>query len=163
MEPIGSIIEKFLSERKIVPANPLGNWEDVVGSQVASRAKPVKFRKGVLTVHVYDSIWKHHLELHKEEILKKINDRSPSEPVVKIVFKVGELPPESQEAELPRLSRKPSRKLQKTSKKRKTKPKKYPLSEEAQRFLKSCNDRELKKMAKKLLPLFEPEELLSKN
>ncbi|MGC8718734.1 MAG: DUF721 domain-containing protein [Thermodesulforhabdaceae bacterium] len=155
MESIGSIIEKFLSDRKILPANPLGDWEDVVGPQIASRARPVKFRKGVLTVHVYDSIWKHHLELHKEEILQKINARAKSEPVTRIVFKVGELPSESKEVS-PVSSSRPT-KPSKAPRKRNIKPKKYPLSEEAQEFIKNCKDRELKKIAKKLLPLFEPE------
>jgi hypothetical protein len=152
METIGSIIQRFLAEQKILPTGPLGDWENIVGSQVASRARPVKFKKGVLTVHVYDSIWKHHLELYKEEILQKINaHRLGLEPVTKIIFKVGELPSYqnemTDEQPPPKTSKRP---------KKKAKPTKYDLSEEAQKFIKTCRDPELKKIARRLLPLFAP-------
>jgi len=159
METIGSIIQRFLSEQKILPVGPLGDWESIVGSQVASRARPVKLKKGVLTVHVYDSIWKHHLELYKEEILQKINaHRAGLEPVKKIIFKVGELPSHQDEIMVVKQSPETS----KRPRKKKIKPKKYDLSEEAQKFIKTCRDPELKKIARRLLPLFAPESFSSK-
>lgn len=150
MELIGSIIEKLLSETGVTAVtNPLGNWKDIVGEQVSLKARPVKLKNGVLTVHVYDSVWKHYLDLNKEEIIQKINARSSGEPVKKIVFKVGELP-ETYESGVIKPKKRPR-------KRKRSKPKKYELSSEAKNFIKACRDPELKKIAKKLLPLFEPE------
>lgn len=155
MEEIGSIIKRLISGRGIVHiTSPIGNWKEIVGEQIALRARPVRFRRGVLTVHVYDSIWKHHLDLHREDIVEKINACSPREPVTRIIFKVGELPPHDEANEF--MTEKPA-KLKKQKKAGKSRPKKYELSGEARNFIKDCRDPGLKKLARKLLPLFEPE------
>jgi hypothetical protein len=157
MESVGSVIQRFLAEQNILPTGPLGDWESIVGSQVASRARPVKFKKGILTVHVYDSIWKHHLELYKDEILQKINaQRAGLEPVTKIIFKVGELPSFQDDTEQSASVDQQTPKNSRRPKKKKIKPTKYDLSEEAQKFIKTCRDPELKKIARRLLPLFAP-------
>lgn len=155
MEKIGSIIKKLISGKGIVHLiSPIGNWKEIVGEQIALRARPVRFKQGVLTVHVYDSIWKHHLDLHREDIVEKINACSPKEPVTRIIFKVGELPPPDEENEF--MPEKPV-KAKRQKKTGKSRPRKYELSGEARNFLKTCRDPELKKLARKLLPLFEPE------
>ncbi|MCX7822643.1 MAG: DUF721 domain-containing protein [Syntrophobacterales bacterium] len=159
MDHIGSIIQKLLYENKIFDIfNYPGDWKDIVGEYIASKSKPIRLRQGVLTVHVYDSVWKHHLDLHKGEILQRINAFFPERPVTRIVFKIGELPLESKDHKL--VSAKPSR-SKKPAKIKKPKPKRHALSEEAKRFIKGCSDPDLKKMAQRLLPLFEPAAVLS--
>ena len=48
-------------------------WEEVVGPQVAARAKPVRIRDGVLEVRVDHPVWMQQLQLLKPKILAKLN------------------------------------------------------------------------------------------
>ncbi|NLI31798.1 MAG: DUF721 domain-containing protein [Deltaproteobacteria bacterium] len=90
--PLGSLLKGFLKRHPSFSASPLGDWRDLVGEQVARYSQPVSLKKKVLVVLAYDSIWKHHLELNKEVLLEKINERAPEPMVEKIVIHVGELP-----------------------------------------------------------------------
>jgi hypothetical protein len=71
---------------------------------------------------------------------------------------VGELPQETPSSVL---THQENSKISKPKRRKKSKPKKYELSEEAQKFIKSCRDPELKRIARRLLPLFAPESVSS--
>ncbi len=89
---IGYWIQKTLEKHPAFLANPLGDWIDIVGEQVARYAQPVSLKEKVLTVVAYDSVWKHHLEVCKESLLVKINRGRPLPLVEKILVRVGEVP-----------------------------------------------------------------------
>lgn len=89
--PLGSLLKELLKRHPSFSASPLGDWRDLVGEQVARYSQPVSLKKRVLVVLAYDSIWKHHLELNREVLLEKINERAPESIVEKIVIRVGEL------------------------------------------------------------------------
>lgn len=89
---IGYWIQKTLEKHPAFLANPLGDWIDIVGEQVARYAQPVSLKEKVLTVVAYDSVWKHHLEVCKESLLVKINRGRPLPLVEKILIRVGEVP-----------------------------------------------------------------------
>ena len=90
---VGPLLQQVLRKHPAFSASPLGDWADLVGEQGARYSQPRSLRNRVLTVAVYDSVWKHHLELLKDVLLEKINRRHPEEPLVdKIVLKVGDVP-----------------------------------------------------------------------
>jgi hypothetical protein len=91
---LGAVVRALLREHPAFQANPLGDWSELVGEDVARFSCPVSLKERVLTVVVHDSGWKHHLDLHQEVLLAKINRGFPDPFVVKIVTRVGELPDE---------------------------------------------------------------------
>ncbi len=156
---IGSLIESILTQNPLFSANPVGDWSEIVGQKVAKYSQPVKYKDGKLTVHVFDSVWKHHLELNKHELISRINALNNRQIIKDIYFRVGELKNE-EEAIINPIARHYMKKKSSSSsprKRRRRKILKYPLSEESRKFIKTLKDPELKAIAKRLLPLFPPE------
>jgi len=89
---LGPLLRDVLEKQAAFVANPLGDWSELVGEQVARYSQPRSLKKKVLVVIAYDSIWKHHLELNRDALLQKINkNRADSIVVEKLVIRVGEL------------------------------------------------------------------------
>jgi hypothetical protein len=147
---LSSLLHQVLERHPAFSANPLGDWSDLVGEQVARNSQPLSLKKGVLVVVAYDSVWKHHLELLKQELTERIN-RHRKEPIVaKIVIRVGEVPL-SVDAINPnyRLLQKMGRR-QYRSKRRKRSPVRQLTTEEKQ-LLKSLPDPDLRTIGARLL------------
>jgi len=144
------LLREVLDGHPSFAANPIGNWQDLVGEQVARYTQPKSLKKKVLVVSAYDSIWKHHLELNKDILAQAIN-RGRKEPLVeKIVVRVEEVP-ESMPVLNPShrlLERiKPKRRPQKGSKKKAVRP----LSPEEKALLAKISDPDLRTIGSRLL------------
>lgn len=48
-------------------------WDEVVGPQIARRARPIRIREGVLEVRVDQPVWMQQLQLLKPRILARLN------------------------------------------------------------------------------------------
>lgn len=68
-------------------------WETAVGEQIATTARPVKFRDGVLTVAVYSAPWMQQLNFLKGEIIRALNRALGEELVREIYLRAGSRPP----------------------------------------------------------------------
>ncbi len=153
---VGPLLQQILNRHPAFFSNPFGDWSEVAGEQVAKNSRPASLKKKSLLIIVLDSVWKHHLELCKEDLLKKINKGRPEPLVEKIVIRVGELP----EAE-PALN--PDHKLLKKIKPKKYRPvkkkpaTKYPLTPHEKALLKSISDPELREACARLLKITVPE------
>jgi hypothetical protein len=146
---LGQLARAALGEHPAFSANPLGDWAELAGEQVARYSQPVSLKKKVLLIVAHDSVWKHCLEMERETLLTKINHHRPETLVDKIVIKVGMVP----EA-LPVLN--PSKQeLEKTGKKR-YRPRKLvknparKLTPEDKEFIRRLHP-DLKKVAERLL------------
>ncbi len=64
-------------------------WEDVVGRKIAERAKVVNFDGGILYIECNDPMWKAELELRKDTLVVKINERIGKDLVKKITIRRG--------------------------------------------------------------------------
>lgn len=49
-------------------------WDQVVGPQIARRARPIRIRDGVLEVRVDQPVWMQQLQLLKPRILARLNE-----------------------------------------------------------------------------------------
>ena len=152
---LGDVIEEIILKDPLLGANPFGNWADIVGDVVAKYSKPVKYDRGKLTVYVFDSVWKHHLMLSKEELISRINNISGRSVIKDIIFKVGEIEKETVAAFSLEDSRKLKRKKKASTRKGRKVPK-YRLTEESKKFISSLKDSELKMIARRFLRLFPP-------
>lgn len=73
---IGELLEQLLKQPKyrqgIRGAQVKLHWEEIVGPELAARARPVKLDKGRLTVQCDHDVWRTELAYLKPEILKRI-------------------------------------------------------------------------------------------
>jgi hypothetical protein len=147
---VGTLLKGFLEHHPAFVANPIGDWKDFVGEQVARNSTPGSLKNKVLVVVTHDSVWKHHIEQYKELLVEKIN-AGRAEPIVdKIVIKVGEvrgaepvLNPAHKTLEKIKGKRSAVRKKQKVRVRK--------LTPEEQLLIKNLPDPELRKIGEKLL------------
>jgi predicted nucleic acid-binding Zn ribbon protein len=64
-------------------------WDQLVGEQIAARARPRKLRQGVLEVAVDHPVWMQQLHMLKPTILEKINARIPNAGITDIYLRQG--------------------------------------------------------------------------
>ncbi|ROQ89889.1 DUF721 domain-containing protein [Desulfosoma caldarium] len=158
--PLGQFIKEVLAQQPSFASKPLGEWKDLVGESVARHCAPRSLKNGRLVVVARDSVWKHHLELNKEALVRRINERWGRRVVAEIRVRVGEIEEVSAilDANYKRLQKiKP-----KKAPKRKKKPLLRKLTDAEKEFIASLKDKDLQKMATKLLRLTheEPTEFL---
>jgi len=89
---VGPLVGMIIARHPSFATNPVGDWGELVGEPVAHYCQPRSLKEKVLVVVAYDSVWKHHLELHKSALMEKINLGRVEPLVERIVIRVGELP-----------------------------------------------------------------------
>ncbi len=62
-------------------------WDQLVGEQIAARARPLKLRKGVLEVQVDHPVWMQQLQMMKPQILEKISAVIPNAGITDIYLR----------------------------------------------------------------------------
>jgi hypothetical protein len=147
---VGPLVGELIKHHPSFSANPIGDWVELVGDPVARYCQPRSLKEKVLVVVAYDSVWKYHLDLHREALLEKIN-MGRAEPLIeKIVVRVGELT----EAAAPLNSIYQDLEKSKAGKTRAKKRKKLstrPLMPDEKTFLKGLRDPDLRAMGARLL------------
>ena len=92
---IGSIIPGLLRNCRRQPDAGLTQiwdlWENIVGEMLAENARPAAFKGKLVLVHVESSVWIHHLQFLKPDLIQKINAALGKPMVEDIRFKVGPL------------------------------------------------------------------------
>ncbi len=68
-------------------------WDQVVGPQIAARAKPLRLREGILEVRVDQPVWMQQLQLMKPQILAKLANRLGSDTIRDLYLRRGRLEP----------------------------------------------------------------------
>ena len=77
-------------------------WDQLVGEQIAARARPLRLRKGTLEVQVDHPVWMQQLQMLKPKILEKINQRIPSAEISDIYLRLAKGSPPPQQLKSPR-------------------------------------------------------------
>lgn len=157
-QPLGSVLKRVMQGHPAFAANPVGDWQEVVGEEAARACQPVSLRKGVLVIVTEAPVWMHHLEMHKTALRDFINAKCTEPIVEKIVIRIGELPetapvlnPDHQKIEKIRPSK------VKPQKPKKAKPR--ALTPEEKAFLKTIPDPDLRAIGTRLLKYtYLPEE-----
>jgi predicted nucleic acid-binding Zn ribbon protein len=75
----GEALERFLAHSttgpKVRESLALAYWAEAVGALAAASSEADCVRDGVLFVRTKSSVWSHELSLHKEHILRTLNER----------------------------------------------------------------------------------------
>jgi predicted nucleic acid-binding Zn ribbon protein len=79
---------------KVEPETPLaavqGAWAEAVGEEIASHARPVAERDGVVTVACDAATWAQELDLLQNELLERLRERLGEGAGERLRFVVGE-------------------------------------------------------------------------
>ncbi len=68
-------------------------WDQVVGPQIAARARPLRLREGVLEVRVDQPVWMQQLQLMKPQILARLAQRLGRETIRDLYLRRGRIDP----------------------------------------------------------------------
>jgi|SRR5208283_2800119 hypothetical protein len=147
---VGPLLKNFLGQHPAFTANPIGDWKDLVGEQVARYSVPKSLKNKVLVILAHDSVWKHHLEQLKEVLAEKINGTRSERIVEQIVIRVAEMP-ESAPALNPAHKKLEKIKGTRHAVRRKPKAPARKLTPEEQSLIKSLPDPDLREIGAKLL------------
>jgi hypothetical protein len=147
---VGPLVGLVIARHPSFTTNPLGDWKELVGDQVARYCQPKSLKEKVLVVAAYDSVWKHHLELYKSALMEKINLERAEPLVEKIIVRVEELsetPPPLNPAYRGGEKLRPG----KIHRKKKKKDPVRPLTPEEKALLKDLPDADLRVIGSRLL------------
>ncbi len=76
-QPISGVIGKIMSTFGISKTYygwmVVEKWPDIVGKELAQRAKAIRYEKGVLFVAVTDDAWRQEISMKSDEIISQIN------------------------------------------------------------------------------------------
>ena len=90
-ERVGSLLKQILAQpgfgEQITRHQAWLVWDQLVGEQIASRARPLRLRKGVLEVQVDHPVWMQQLQLMKPQILEKIAAQIPNAGITDIYLR----------------------------------------------------------------------------
>lgn len=90
---IGNVLEKVMqqyrprSDQELLKVWEL--WDDVMGTDIASNARPAAFKGNILLLHVSNSTWLHHLRFLEKDIIGTLNQAMGGERIKLIQFKIG--------------------------------------------------------------------------
>ena len=73
-------------EKRMVEASALARWEQAVGPIIAKHSRAIRVQDSVLWVEVDHPIWKSELHYRKRQILLILNQKSPKEILVDILY-----------------------------------------------------------------------------
>ncbi|MDT8420017.1 MAG: DUF721 domain-containing protein [Desulfuromonadales bacterium] len=90
---IGSLLQQVLDDQgmndRLSRYQAWLIWDQVVGEQIARRARPLRFREGILEVRVDNPVWMQQLQMLKPKILQKLNDKLPNARIEDIYLRRG--------------------------------------------------------------------------
>ncbi len=71
---VTSALNRLGVRERVLEQQAIGNWARVVGPQIAASARADRVKEGILFVCCKSSAWASELSLHKERIVKGLND-----------------------------------------------------------------------------------------
>ncbi len=100
--PISALLETVFAGKpamkRIREAKAWQFWEEAVGAHIASKAAPVAFRDGTLTVRVSGSAWMQQLSMMKLDIINTLNDAIGEPLVIDLFFRQGTVHKKAEES-----------------------------------------------------------------
>ena len=88
-EILADILENLPRTKEPGEEGIVAVWPDIVGAEIAQRARPGLLRDGILFVKVTSSAWVQELEFMKDEFVERLNEMMGEDLVCEIRFEVG--------------------------------------------------------------------------
>jgi predicted nucleic acid-binding Zn ribbon protein len=95
-EKVGSLLKQVLGNQGLTDQLSRYQawlvWDQLVGEQIARRARPLRLRQSVLEVQVDHPVWMQQLQMLKPKILEKINQQIPNAGITDIYLRKSNAP-----------------------------------------------------------------------
>jgi predicted nucleic acid-binding Zn ribbon protein len=85
-----AVLRSLGLEKKFRDLRLLDEWADVVGPDIAARARPTRIEHKVLYVHVDHGAWMQELHFIEKDLIRKLRERVPGVALDKIRFSAKE-------------------------------------------------------------------------
>ena len=95
IENLSSLVAKVYPGRgvdELAAVRVFGTFMRALSPRVLRNARPVRFQRGVLTVHTINSAWANSLQLESDSILLRLRRHCPGLTITKLIFRSGPLP-----------------------------------------------------------------------
>jgi len=86
-EVIRSYIEENHLRKKLDEVDIIASWEEMLGKTIASYTESLKISNGTLFVQISSPVVRNELLMMKEEIRKRLNEKSGQEIIRQIIFR----------------------------------------------------------------------------
>jgi len=90
-EKLSALIRGYVEDnhlgRKLTEVDIISSWEGLLGKTVASYTEDLKISNGTLFVKISSPVVRNELLMMKEEIRKRLNEKSGQEIIRQIVFR----------------------------------------------------------------------------
>ena len=87
---VGGMVKPTLQglgvQEKVLEQQALAKWKSVVGKQIAASTNAESVREGILFICCKSSMWSSELSLHKDDIVKRLNEAIGKQVVKDIRF-----------------------------------------------------------------------------
>lgn len=91
-EIVSRTTQRFGMEEKLALYRVWDKWEDVIGPQIATHAKPARLCRGVLVIRVENPSWLQELHFLKARIMDKLKEVFKDKEIRGIRLELGEIP-----------------------------------------------------------------------
>lgn len=92
-EAVAELLKKLLGDKGLDERLPRYQawlaWDEIVGAQIAKRARPLRIREKILEVRVDHPVWMQQLQMLKPQILKKLHEQLPDCDIEDIYLRRG--------------------------------------------------------------------------
>jgi predicted nucleic acid-binding Zn ribbon protein len=89
--PLGVLIASLMKERgldkQMQALSAVEIWAEIVGESAARSTRAISCEQGTLVIEVRRSVWRTELQLRKQELVEKLNQRIGTPSVCDIVFR----------------------------------------------------------------------------
>ncbi|HKU38405.1 MAG TPA: DUF721 domain-containing protein [Polyangiales bacterium] len=95
IENLSSLVAKVYPGRgvdELAAVRVFGTFMRALSPRVLRNARPVRFQRGVLTVHTINSAWANSLQLESDSILLRLRRHCAGLTITKLIFRSGPLP-----------------------------------------------------------------------
>jgi hypothetical protein len=95
MENLSALVAKVYPGRgkeELAAVRVFGAFIKALSPRVVRNARPVRFARGVLTIHTVNSAWASSLQLESESIIARVMRYTPGLRITKLVVRSGPLP-----------------------------------------------------------------------
>lgn len=90
-QPLGNVLEALIDalgiRERMEKARVVETWAELAGMQINSVTHSVWFNEGILFVRLHSAVWRHELNLRRNEWCRRLNEELEKEMVKEIVFK----------------------------------------------------------------------------
>lgn len=83
---LDKILKTYHIEKEVKKEQLFGEWENIVGKNLADKCKPVKIEETILFLKAKNSVWRNELKLRQNDLLNLITKNIGNKVITRLRF-----------------------------------------------------------------------------